>query len=232
MTTFSPRQQTIAIPPLENGDRLSRSEFERRYSAMPEVKKAELIEGVVYMASPLRHQPHGKPHFRLITWLGVYEAMTPTAIDGGDNSTVRLDRDNEPQPDVLLRLDNQSGGRSKIDSDGYISGAPELIVEIAASTASNDLGDKLRSYRRNGVQEYIVWQVFEQKIDWFYLQEDEYVNLPTGDDGITRSQVFPGLWLHKNALIAGDMQQVIGVLQQGLTSPEHQAFIQQIRNAE
>ena len=121
MTSLTP--QRFTVPPLENGDRLSRSEFERRYSAMPEVKKAELIEGVVYMASPLRHRPHGKPHFRLIAWLGTYEAMTPSEIDGGDNSTIRLDLDNEPQPDVLLRIENRAGGQSYISEDGYIEGA-------------------------------------------------------------------------------------------------------------
>ncbi len=156
MTPFVPQTTKFAIPPLENGDRLSRSEFERRYSAMPEVKKAELIEGVVYMASPLRHRPHGKPHFRLIAWLGTYEAMTPSEIDGGDNSTVRLDIDNEPQPDVLLRIEEGAGGQSHISEDGYIEGAPELVAEIAASTASNDLGDKLRVYRRNGVKEPVL----------------------------------------------------------------------------
>lgn len=156
--------------------------------------------------------------------------MTPAAIDGGDNSTVRLGRDNEPQPDVLLRQDRKAGGKSIIDADGYIEGSPELIVEIAASTASNDLGDKLRSYRRNGVQEYIVWQVFEEKIDWFYLDNDEYVDLSTDTDGITRSQVFPGLWLDKKALIESNMQQVIDTLQQGLSSKEHQTFVNQIRS--
>jgi Uma2 family endonuclease len=90
------------------------------------------------------------------------------------------------------------------------------------------LGDKKRAYRRNGIREYIVWQVFEQKLDWFSLQEGEYVPLPVDDDGIIRSLVFPGLWLAVTALLTGDMARVLAVLQQGLASPEHVALVQQL----
>ena len=146
---------------LENGDRLTRVEFERRYQAMADTKKAELIEGVVYVASPVRITKHANPHGKMITWLGVYEAATP-GVMLGDNPTVRLDFDNEPQPDAILRIDQQKGGQSGISDDDYVEGAPELIVEIAASSASYDLHDKLRAYRRNGVKEYLVWLVQEQ----------------------------------------------------------------------
>jgi Uma2 family endonuclease len=164
------------IPPLESGDRLSRHEFERRYTAMPDLKKAELIEGVVYVSSPLRFKSHGQPHGDLIIWLGTYKVSTP-GVELGDNATVRLDLDNEPQPDVLLLIDEKLGGQAKISEDDYIEGAPELVAEVAASSASNDLYDKKRAYRRNGVQEYIVWQILENKVDWFSLQNEEYVTL-------------------------------------------------------
>ena len=142
----------VKLPPLESGDRLTRAEFERRYAAMPNLKKAELIEGVVYVASPLRALAHGKPHADVMAWLGVYSAATP-GIGAYDTATVRLDADNEPQPDAVLRI--EQGGQSSISEDDYIEGAPELIVEIAASSASYDLHDKLHVYRRNGVQEYM-----------------------------------------------------------------------------
>ena len=116
--------------PLENGDRLSRYEFERRYERRPDVRKAELIEGVVYVSLPVRARGHGEPHAHLMTWLGVYSAATP-GVHLADNATVRLDLDNEPQPDALLRLEPDKGGRSSITADDYIEGAPELIVEIA-----------------------------------------------------------------------------------------------------
>lgn len=218
-------KQPLIIPPLEGGDHLSRDEFERRYQAARHIKKAELIEGVVYVASPVRARSHGEPHGLIITWLGVYKAITP-GVGLDDNATVRLDANNEPQPDGLLRI--EVGGQSRITEDDYIEGAPELVAEVAASSASYDLHDKKEAYRRNGVQEYLVWQVFEQKLDWYRLQDREYVLLEPDEAGIVRSQVFPGLWLAVSALIKGDMVKVLAVLQDGLNSPKHTHFVQNL----
>ncbi len=206
-----------AILPLENGDLLSRVEFERRYTAMPNLKKAELIEGIVYMGSPLRFIPHAKPHAQIMTWLGIYAALTPH-VEVGDNPTVQLDLDNEPQPDAVLLLDSQFGGQTTISDDGYIVGAPELVVEVSASTASIDLRDKKRVYRRNGVKEYIVWQVMSDRLDWFWLENGEYISLVPDESGIIRSNIFPGLWLQVPAILASDMATVITTLQTGLAS--------------
>ena len=213
------------LPPLENGDRLTRVEFERRYRTMPEVKKAELVEGVVYVASPVRATNHGRPHAAIIGWLLVYKAATP-GVDIEDNATVRLDSDNEPQPDALLRI--ESGGKSVISEDDYIEGAPELIAEVAASSASYDLNDKLNAYRRNGVQEYLVWQMYENRLDWYRLREGRYVDLEPDREGILRSEVFPGLWLSVSALQMGDLAEVLAVLQRGLATVEHQAFMESL----
>ena len=150
---------TTNIPPLENGDRLTRLEFETRYQQMTHVKKAELIEGIVYMGSPLRINKHGEPHASIMAWLGFYKAYT-NGVQLGDNCTVRLDPENEPQPDALLRI--ETDGESTISEDGYVEGAPELIAEIAASTVSIDVHDKLKVYRRNQVQEYKVLAVLQQ----------------------------------------------------------------------
>jgi Uma2 family endonuclease len=212
------------MPILESGDRLSRAEFERRYQALPQLKKAELIEGVVYVASPVRIKQHGEPHGDIITWLGLYKVATP-GVMLGDNPTVRLDFDNEPQPDALLRIDETKGGQSRISADDYLEGAPELIVEIAASSASYDLYDKLRAYRRNGVREYLVWLTQEQAFRWYVLQEGEYVQQQPDGLGILRSQVFPGLQLAVEALLAGEMQRVLVVLQEGIDSEMHQRFV-------
>jgi Uma2 family endonuclease len=215
------------VPPLESGDRLTRYEFEHRYQAMPYIKKAELIEGVVYVASPVRMANHGRPHAALVGWLMVYKAATP-GVDLGDNATVRLDADNEPQPDALLRIEPEVGGNSRISDDDYVEGVPELIAEIAASSASYDLNDKLNAYRRNGVQEYIVWQIYENHLNWFSLQEGRYVTLEPDGVGVIRSQIFPGLWLAVNALREGDLAEVLAVLQQGLQTAEHQAFVEHL----
>ena len=197
-------------PPLENGDRLSRSEFERRYTAMPDLKKAELVEGVVYLASPLRFKSHAKPHSNLIAWLSNYQIVTP-GVELGIEPTVRLDEDNEPQPDGVLFLDAKVGGQVTLSEDDYLEGAPELVVEVAASSAAYDLHDKKNAYRRNGVREYIVWRVFDKKLDWFVWQEGEYVSLTPDENGIFKSQIFPGLWLEVSALISGDMVRVLAV---------------------
>lgn len=156
--------EQLEPPPLNSGDHLSRAEFERRYQAHPEIKKAELIEGVVYVSSPIRYEKHADPHFDIIAWLGAYRAATP-GVKGGDNATLRLDLENEPQPDAMLRLEPEVGGRSSVTEDDYLEGAPELIVEIAASSASYDLHDKRRVYARNGVPEYLVIQTYEQRVD-------------------------------------------------------------------
>lgn len=213
---------TSIIPPLENGDRLTRHEFERRYAAMPNLKKAELIEGVVYVPAALRFASHAEPHSRIMTWMGVYQAFSP-GVRIGDNPTVRLDLDNAPQPDAVLMLDD---GQAKISSDDYIEGAPELVVEIAASSAAYDLYDKKRAYRRNGIQEYLVWRVYDREFDWFRLEAEEYIKLESDDLSIIRSRVFPGLWLAVDSLLSGEMERVLEVLQQGLNSAEHQEFIQ------
>ena len=215
------------LPPLESGDRLTRHEFERRYLAAPHIKKAELIEGVVYVASPLRFQQHAEPHSRLHGWLWTYQIST-LGLRLGIEPTIRLDLDNEPQPDAVLLIDENAGGRSRLGDDGYLEGAPELVAEIAASSAAYDLYDKKTAYRRNEVKEYIVWQVLEQKLDWFILRDGVYKSLIADDTGIIRSEVFPGLWLAVSGLLAGDMTQVLSVLQAGLNSPEHAAFVKQL----
>jgi len=222
--------QVLAVeePPLEAGDHLTRCEFERRYQARPDIKKAELIDGIVYVQSSVRARGHGEPHAMIVSWLGVYSIAT-SGVDVADNATVRLDLDNEPQPDALLRLEPAVGGRSRISEDDYLEGAPELIVEVAAGSASYDLHEKLRVYRRNDVQEYIVWRVDDKQVDWFRLVNDEYIPLVPDSDGIIHSQVFPGLRLAVSALLTGNLASVLAELQKGIGTPEHAAFVERSR---
>jgi hypothetical protein len=227
----SKRLPSDTIPFLEPGDRLSRDEFERRYEAMPNVKKAELIEGVVYIPSPVRLDTHGVPHYHLIGWMCYYQAYTPGVI-GADNATVRLDRHNVPQPDAFLLLDPKCGGQTAIGEDGYVEGAPELVAEVSASTASFDLHTKKTVYLRNGVRDYLVWRVLDHAVDWFVARGSDFVPLTADASGILRSEMFPGLWLDTAALIRGDLAAVLAALQLGLASPEHAAFIRKNGKAE
>lgn len=218
------------IPVLENGDRLTRAEFERRYEALPQLKKAELIEGVVHVPSPVRFRRHSGPHADLISWLVYYRAATP-GVDAGDNSSVRLDLDNGLQPDAVLIVEPEYGGQAKISADDYLEEAPELVAEVAASSVSIDLGSKLNVYRRNQVQEYLVWRVLNRAFDWFVLREDHYDRLAPDTAGVLKSVIFPGLWLDTAALIRRDIAVVLSVLQQGLASPEHAAFVARLVQA-
>ena len=211
------------VPPLNNGDRLTRAEFERIYAAHPEIKKAELIEGVVYMPSPARHREHGKPHFHSISWLGTYSAATP-GVEGSDNATLRLDFENEPQPDALLFLPPEYGGTAWVGQDGYLEGTPELILEVSASSASYDLNQKKRAYARNGVPEYIVYLAYEQRVIWHVLRTGVYEEQQPDEDGVLKSETFPGLWLLPDALLAGELSRVLETLQRGLETVEHETY--------
>ncbi len=223
-------QTEVSLPILENGDHLTREEFERRYDAMPDLKKAELLEGIVYMGSPVRLERHGRPHVHITAWLGTYESQTPGVI-AGDNTSVRIDDESMPQPDLCLIIDPARGGQATISEDDYIEGGPELVVEVSSSTVSIDLHTKLRVYRRNNVREYVVWRVLDGAIDWFVLREGEYVKLSPDPDGIYRSIVFPGLWLDPKSLVDKNLAGVLGVLGQGLATPGHAAFVARLNPA-
>lgn len=217
---------TPTPPAFEFGDHLSVEEFERRYRAMPDVKKAELIDGVVYMSSPVSFSFHASPHVHLAHWLAHYEMLT-YGVCAGDNGTVRLNRKSQPQPDLMLLIRPECGGATT-NTDGYVTGAPEHIDEIAGSSVSYDLHTKLREYHKSGVLEYVVWRVYDREIDWFVRNDQDYERIAK-DNGIYRSRVFPGLWLDADAMLAGEMPRVLAVLQQGIQSPEHAAFCEQLR---
>jgi Uma2 family endonuclease len=216
--------ESNGVPLLQEGDHLTVDEFLRRYDAMPHIKKAELIEGVVHMPSPVRIEVHAEQQLDLMTWLGYYRAQTP-GVQGGDNATVRLPLGrNVPQPDGCLRVRPGYGGQSTTSADGYVAGAPEWVGEVSASSASYDLHEKLQAYQRNGVQEYVVWCVLDHSIDWFVLRGDVFRKLQHRH-GVFKSKVFPGLWLDAIAMLQGDMVKVLKVLQKGLKSDGHRRLV-------
>ncbi len=205
---FSRAPRQITIPPLENGDHLSASEFLRRYEAMPAVKKAELIQGIVYMASPVRIAEHGEPDGIINTWLGTYAAHHG-GVRHAINTTLLLGPDDTPQPDGLLFRD---GGSCRVDPSGYLCGPPELVVEIAASSVSRDAREKLVTYRRARIAEYLLWRVEDEVIEWFVLEQDEYRPLPIGESGIVESRTFPGLRLDVPAALRFEAGAVLAAL--------------------
>ncbi|MDE0008060.1 MAG: Uma2 family endonuclease [Gammaproteobacteria bacterium] len=217
-----------APPALETGDHLTRCEFERRYAACSGIKKAELVEGVVYMPSPVRVVAHARPHAALQGLFVVYAAHT-TGVSVADNATVRLDLDNEFQPDVVMQIAPEAGGSSRMSDDDYVEGAPELVAEVAASSASLDMHAKRNAYRRNGVQEYIVWRTLDRCIDWFELVDGEYRDLAPNAAGVVESRVFPGLHVATSALLEGDLAAALAELDNGIRSSAHRAFAARLR---
>lgn len=209
------------VEELHSGDRMSRAEFHRIYEQMPEDFKAELIGGTVYVASPLK-RGHGIHHLPLGTLFYMYEGHTP-GVESGDNTTLQLDDDSEPQPDLSLRILPEYGGQSTTTDDDYVAGAPELLAEIAHSSRALDLHGKYADYRRHGVREYLVLSLQESRLFWFDLQADR--ELQADDDGVLRMRTFPGLWIHGTALLQRDYQRLMETLQQGLQSAEHAEFV-------
>ncbi len=210
------------LPPLIEGQRLDQPTFHARYEAMPPGTRAELINGVVYMPSPVRLE-HGRAHGPAYGWLDYYSENTPGIETLIDTSTILSFR-SEPQPDVQLRILPEYGGRSR-DSKGYIHDAPELVVEVSKATRYVNLGPKLEDYERAGVLEYIVRAVEPDEVFWFVLRNGRFDDLEPGTDGIYRSEVFPGLWLDPVALLAGDRKRLRAVVDLGCATPEHAAFV-------
>ncbi|MGE3539484.1 MAG: Uma2 family endonuclease [Candidatus Tectimicrobiota bacterium] len=226
-TAATTSQMESRLPLLEAGGHLDQRTFHERYLAMPPTFRAELIGGVVFVPSPLSWG-HGSHHALSITWLVQYTLSTP-GTQVGDTTTTILSESSELQPDGVLIITPEAGGRTRLSDEGYTTGPPEFILEIASSSASIDLHAKRRDYEQAGVLEYVVVVLRQRAIRWFVWQSGAYQEQSPDADGIFRSQVFPGLWLHADALLQLNGTTVMEVLQQGIATPAHAAFVQQLQ---
>ena len=224
MRPRSPKVQKSPLPPLHNGDHLTQPEFHRRYEAYPEDVKFELIGGIVYLASPVKRL-HGTYSPQLSLVLTAYKAGTP-GLEVADNMTAILGQESEPQPDLMLRLLKECGGQSEYNEDDYLVGAPELVAEVAHSSKAIDMGRKRQDYLEAGVQEYLVLCLEEQELHWFHFPSRR--KLKADRNSVWKSRIFPGLWLDEPALLARDSAQLIATVQQGLATPEHEAFARRL----
>jgi Uma2 family endonuclease len=222
-----PAADSFDVLELENGARMTQPEFHRAYSRMPPHFRAELIGGIVYVASPLKRS-HGTNHSDLTGLFWTYAGHTP-GVECGDNATILLGDQDEPQPDLFMRILPDCGGQSRTTQDDYVKGPPELIAEIAASSRSIDLHDKRDEYSRHGVIEYIVVDLRDRRLHWFDLRAGQALSPDT--DGIYRIRIFPGLWVHGEALLARDFQRLTATLNAGLATPEHAAFVERLAKA-
>jgi Uma2 family endonuclease len=211
---------------LFSGDRMDRKTFHALYRKTPEKFKAELVGGVVYVASPVSRK-HSDPHKALVTWLGVYDAYTP-GVKADDNATVFLSPDqDEVQPDGILFTLPEFGGRLRYEDEFY-AGGPELVVEVATSSAAFDLHDKREAYERAGVREYVVLSTKRPELFWHERRRRKFARLSPPADGVYRSKVFPGLWLNAKAALGIDSKGVLDALNAGLADPSHAAFVAEL----
>jgi Uma2 family endonuclease len=216
------------LPPLVNGDHLNQKTFHERYQAMPDVR-AELIGGIVYIMSSPPKIRHGYHHLKLAQLTGEYVDETP-GTEGCVNSTTILGPDAEPQPDTCICILPEYGGQTAVDAKGYMTGAPEWIGEISDSPESIDLNRKKLDYENAGVREYVVAAIRTDQVFWFIRRRGKFKPLPEGADGILRSEVLPGFWLHAGAFLNRDSKRLLAALRQGLASAEHAAFVPKLAN--
>jgi hypothetical protein len=216
----------LSTPPLLEGDSLTSDEFLRRWEEIPDLKRAELIDGIVYMPSPvsLRHEQF---QMFLAGWVSIYTCATPGCRPGMEGTWLMGERQ-VPQPDVTLSIHPEFGGQSRVEGL-YAAGAPEFLAEVAVSSRSRDFGAKKRLYEGVGVLEYLIAVPVWQEIAWFERTASGFQPVEPDADGIFRSRCFPGLWLDIQALWDIDFARMNEVLQQGLAAPEHAAFVEQLR---
>ncbi len=229
MSTAERTRPPKALPPLAAGQHVNQPTFHERDEGMPPETRAELVGGVVYMPSPMR-QDHGTTSRIVAGWLLHYQWKTP-GLAGEDGATVKLDARGEPQPDHQLRIRAELRGQTRVDAEGYVAGAPELIAEVARSSRYYDLNEKKADYERAGVREYLVIELDPNRIHWFIRRGKQFQRLRPRPDRIYRSKVFPGLWLDPEALYAEDLDRLIEDLEQGLATPEHAEFVAKLARA-
>jgi len=219
----------IAVRPLQGGERMRRNEFERRFDATPGLKRAELVEGTVWIPPQMGEVRYGSARMALIGLIGSYCAATP-GVSGGAHGHIRLDAVNMPQPDVSVHLGKAYGGQSRIDADGYLEGAPEFVADVVRQRAEWPTG-RVEALRRNGVREFAVWRVDDCLIDWFVVRDGKQERLEMGADGVYRSRVLPGLWVDPVALLTDERARAMAVMRQGIASPEQGEFIERLKRA-
>ena len=213
---------TRSLPLLVDGETLDQPTFHERYNAMPEDTRAELVGGVVYLMLALRTY-HGDADGDIIHWLQSYRARTP-GLKSPVNVTTKLGADAEVQPDSILYIRENRGGQARV-IDGYVVGAPELVVEVGHASRAYDLGPKKDQYERSGVLEYLFVGVSPEEVIWFARRDGHFEPIAPAEDGTLRSEVFPGLWLDVEALYDDDLGALVAALGRGVATPEHAAFV-------
>lgn len=233
MTTLRTADQPAPAPDLspirlDSGDRMDSDTFLAIYEQMPEGFRAQLIRGVVLVASPMTAD-HGGPNSDASLWLGYYRARTP-GVRSFAAATIRIGPGSTPEPDASLMILPECGGQARIENH-FIVGAPELIVEVSYSSRAVDLLDKRVVYEEAGVREYVVVDLRDRVVHWLAPRDGRFEPVAPDGDGLHRSEVFPGLWLDPKALAEGDAARLLAAVERGTASPEHAAFVARLAAA-
>jgi Uma2 family endonuclease len=211
----------VTLPPLVHRERLDQPTFHARYSAMPPEFRAELVDGVVVIRERRVRARHGTTSAALVYALVRYEQYTPGVSVALRVSTILGDAD-ELHPDVSVRL---RGGQCCVGEDDLLHGCPDLVCEIVdRETESHDLIAKRSAYDRHGAREYLAVLVHAGRHISFVRRSAGLVEEEPAPDHLWRSRAFPGLWLDPVALLAGDLNRLAVVLEQGVATPAHAAF--------
>ena len=216
------------VPPFEDGDVMDQPTFHALYLETPKGFRAELIEGVVQMPSPVQRR-HAQPSRKVSQWLGAFADATE-GTDAFNEITAILAKDSEPQPDHSLIVLPEAGGQTSVSSEDYVIGAPELALEVSNTSVLIDLHAKKQMYDKYGVREYIVVETKRRVVHWFVRRVDQFVPLKVDADGILKSKCFPGLWLESSALFDRSAARLLTTLKLGLATPEHAKFAAKLQS--
>lgn len=216
------------IPPLENGDLLHSCEFLRRYDRMPELKKAELVNGQVFMGHHVLASLHGAPHGMVSMLLGYFSAYTP-GTTSYSRPTLVVDEGNVFQPDCVLCINNS--GRTWANEDDLLCGAPELVFEVSVGSTSLDVLAKKQVCERLGVLDYVVWCTLDARLHWFHREGERFVETKPNTAGLLCSRSLPGLQTPVADLLALNGLKVMTCLEEGLATPAHAEFVRSLAAA-
>jgi Uma2 family endonuclease len=218
----------VTEPFLYDGQRLDQPTFHELYLKTSERFRAELIDGVVHLRNGRVSSRHGQSHSALIGFLFQFSLDTPGTRAMG-RVTVIFGPKSELEPDIMLLIGRDSGGRMQTNPEGILVGTAELVIEIGDDTLEIDLNAKKADYERAGANEYLVLDVPNRRFRWFVNRGGRFETLPRDEDGLYRSPTFPGLWLDPEAFLRDDGLAVMATLRRGLESPQHADFVERLR---
>ena len=238
--THDPQRRVPEADRLRDGERIPPDEFRRRCGVLEAVGvdfRVEYVNGVVRMMPPPNFAGHTHPIRVMQGLLSAYTRQTPGVIDYTESGvTLPVEETSaDVSPDLCLVVQPGRGGQMSVDDAGYFVGPPELVVEVANSSLSYDLGEKRDLYEAAGVQEYLVHATRERRLLMMRRDGDRFRTVMPDADGVLASRIFPGLVFDTAAIIADDIAAAEATLDRVMQSPEvaaaHQNLVASLAEA-